>query len=550
MVNSKTSKASAEAQSAASDSTRENSFYDTPGTSIPTTPPPDGSSRTYSGKGKGKAPVRPLRPQPGSSKRKAIYIPDSEDEDDEDFKDAREQADLKLAIALQEQEYSDGNKRRKLDDDSSTADQPPSKGKNRRPDPFDESGDSLSEVSDLESVFNLVSDEKSAEESQQDAPEQPTRRPGRTRRGGPAGASTLGKRERKLLKHHPELKTMWSDLEAIPPIKYTPASQPQFISLQLKSYQLEGLDWMIKQEQTQWQGGLLGDEMGMGKTIQAVALIMSDYPQKDPTLVLAPPVALMQWSREIEDYTNGKLKVFVYHGSNPKVKKMTVKELRAYDVILISYNSLESLHRKETKGWGRGENIVKERSVVHAIEYHRCILDEAHSIKSRQTGSAKACFALNSKYKWCLSGTPVQNRIGEFFSLLRFLQVRPFAEYQCNNCTCASINWNMDGRHICIDCGHSASSHISIFNQELLKLIQSASRFERQDGLHRLHLITGRIMLRREKKNHVDSMVSTIELALPYLPSPLTRCRNFLPKRLLSITNSSERLSEISLRVS
>lgn len=56
----------------------------------------------------------------------------------------------------------------------------------------------------------------------------------------------------------------------------------------------------MAQEQTEYQGGLLGDEMGMGKTIQAVSLIMSDFPQRVPTLVLVPPVALMQWVAEIK----------------------------------------------------------------------------------------------------------------------------------------------------------------------------------------------------------------------------------------------------------
>lgn len=79
---------------------------------------------------------------------------------------------------------------------------------------------------------------------------------------------------------------MWTDLEAIPLIKPTQAGQPDTITRKLKSFQLEGLDWMTKQEKSQWKGGLLGDEMGMGKTIQAVSLIMSDYPAKDPTLVV------------------------------------------------------------------------------------------------------------------------------------------------------------------------------------------------------------------------------------------------------------------------
>lgn len=57
---------------------------------------------------------------------------------------------------------------------------------------------------------------------------------------------------------------------------------------------------MIQQEKSQWKGGLLGDEMGMGKTIQAVSLLMSDYPIGRPSLVVVPPVALMQWQSEIE----------------------------------------------------------------------------------------------------------------------------------------------------------------------------------------------------------------------------------------------------------
>ena len=79
---------------------------------------------------------------------------------------------------------------------------------------------------------------------------------------------------------------MWTDLEAVPLIRPMQAKQPDTITRKLKSFQLEGLDWMTKQEKSQWKGGLLGDEMGMGKTIQAVSLIMSDYPAKDPTLVV------------------------------------------------------------------------------------------------------------------------------------------------------------------------------------------------------------------------------------------------------------------------
>ncbi|GAB1191466.1 hypothetical protein APSETT444_000645 [Aspergillus pseudonomiae] len=99
---------------------------------------------------------------------------------------------------------------------------------------------------------------------------------------------------------------------------------------------LEGLNWMMRQERSQYKGGLLGDEMGMGKTIQAVSLLMSDYPVGQPSLVVVPPVALMQWQSEIKEYTNGQLKVLIYHNSNSKVKSLSENDLLAYDVIMIS----------------------------------------------------------------------------------------------------------------------------------------------------------------------------------------------------------------------
>lgn len=114
---------------------------------------------------------------------------------------------------------------------------------------------------------------------------------------------------------HPKLLTMWDDLGKVPVLEVQQAEQPNSITRRLKPFQLEGLSWMTRQEKTQYKGGLLGDEMGMGKTIQAVSLIMSDFPAKDPTLVVVPPVALMQWSNEIREYTDGKLKVLVYHGT-------------------------------------------------------------------------------------------------------------------------------------------------------------------------------------------------------------------------------------------
>lgn len=311
----------------------------------------------------------------------------------------------------------------------------------------------------------------------------------------------------RLESHHPEIKTMWTELEEKPVLKVGKAPQPTTISRQLKPFQLEGLAWMIAMEKLDWKGGLLGDEMGLGKTIQAVSLIMSDYPAKQPSLVLVPPVALMQWQQEIKSYTDGTLKTFVYHGTNQKTKGITVKDLKRYDVIMMSYNSLESMYRKQEKGFKRKNGIHKEDSVIHAIKFHRVILDEAHCIKTRSTMTAKACFALKTEYRWCLSGTPLQNRIGEFFSLIRFLNVRPFASYLCKQCPCSTLEWSMNEDNRCSHCKHAGMQHVSVFNQELLNPIQKfGNRGLGKEAFRKLRLMTDRIMLRRLKKDHTNAM--------------------------------------------
>ncbi|KAI0471892.1 DNA repair protein RAD16 [Xylariaceae sp. FL0804] len=311
----------------------------------------------------------------------------------------------------------------------------------------------------------------------------------------------------QLEKHHPVLKTMWQTLRNMPVLKAGKAEQPKTISRELKPFQLEGLAWMKAMEGREWQGGLLGDEMGLGKTIQAVSLIMSDYPAKEPTLVLVPPVALMQWMNEIQSYTDGKLQVEVFHGTNARAKNLTTKELKKLDVILMSYNSLESMYRRQVKGAKREGSTVLTKSRIHQIKFHRVILDEAHSIKTRTTMTAKACFALKAEYRWCLTGTPLQNRIGEFFSLLRFLNVKPFTSYFCKQCPCSTIEWDMNENSKCNHCDHYSMGHVSVFNQELLNPIQKEGRHGKgKVALEKLRLLTDRIMLRRLKKDNTDSM--------------------------------------------
>lgn len=317
---------------------------------------------------------------------------------------------------------------------------------------------------------------------------------------------------------HPDLTTIWIDLAGTRETEEGKESQPTRMIVKLLPFQLEGLRWMKRQEESaDYHGGILADvsllnltsqEMGMGKTIQMISLIVSSLDLTKPNLILCPAVALMQWKSELEKRTiPGLLNVLLHHGSNRATK---VAELEGFHVVLTTYAILEHGFRKQTYGTKEKGMLVKRSSLLHKVNWFRFILDEAHAIKDRYSSTARACFAINSERQWCLSGTPLQNRVGELFSLIRLMDLYPHSYYFCTRCPCKMQSWKFSDHIYCDECGHTGHQHFCYWNREILKPIQKfGSTGDGAFAFKKLASVLDKIMLRRTKIQRND------ELGLP-----------------------------------
>uniref|UniRef100_A0A0G4HBV9 Uncharacterized protein n=1 Tax=Chromera velia CCMP2878 TaxID=1169474 RepID=A0A0G4HBV9_9ALVE len=155
--------------------------------------------------------------------------------------------------------------------------------------------------------------------------------------------------------------------------------------------------------------------------------------------------------------------------------------------------------------------VSLKKSLLHSVKWQRIILDEAHRIKSRTTSTAKAVYSLQStRAKWCLTGTPLQNRVGELYSLVRFLRFHPYAFYFCNKkgCGCRSLHFRFEDNRYCLKCGHTRMSHFSYFNRKVVTPIKNygyagegkvAMTYLRNDVLEK-------ILLRRTKVERAEDV--------------------------------------------
>ena len=177
---------------------------------------------------------------------------------------------------------------------------------------------------------------------------------------------------------------------------------PNALSGTLRDYQLTGFKW-LKTLAHYNLGGILADDMGLGKTIQAICLLLSDVDERtQPSLVICPTSLVLNWQQELERFAPSLKVVIVTGGAQRRLALLD--DLSHYDVVLTSYDLLS-----------------KDIMAYERHEFHYCIADEAHYIKNKKTLKSMALRSLRSKVRFALTGTPIENRLSELWTLFDFI---------------------------------------------------------------------------------------------------------------------------------
>ena len=181
-----------------------------------------------------------------------------------------------------------------------------------------------------------------------------------------------------------------------------PVMAPAMFGAHLRPYQEQGLAW-LQFLREYGLGGILADDMGLGKTVQALAHILIEKSAgrlTHPVLVVAPTSVVPNWKAEAARFAP-QLRVHVSHGLK---RKESFGEIAASDLVLTTYALLP-----------------RDEQALLGQEFHLVILDEAQQIKNAQTRAARVVGQLRANHRLCLTGTPLENHLGELWSLFHFI---------------------------------------------------------------------------------------------------------------------------------
>ena len=205
------------------------------------------------------------------------------------------------------------------------------------------------------------------------------------------------------------LTTMLTQLNDKSCLALTP--DPAQLQGHLRDYQKRGLSWLHYLENL-GLNGCLADDMGLGKTIQVIARLVQEREESaqygglriPPTLLIAPTSVVGNWYHELHKFAP-HLRAVVHHGGDRSPDAKAFKALcRDHDVVITSF----TLARKDAK-------------LLEGVTWHRIVLDEAQNIKNPKTAQTKAILKLNANHRLALTGTPVENRLMDLWSIFNFL---------------------------------------------------------------------------------------------------------------------------------
>ncbi len=185
-----------------------------------------------------------------------------------------------------------------------------------------------------------------------------------------------------------------------------PIDNPLQLQGTLREYQKRGVSWIQYLEQL-GLNGCLADDMGLGKSLQVIALLVLEKEatqQKLPTLLIAPTSVVGNWQKEIEKFAPHLLSLIHHGNKRSQDDKEFIAASLQHDIVITSF----TLARKDAK-------------LLKSITWQRIVLDEAQNIKNPKAAQTKAILKLPAKHRLALTGTPVENRLLDLWSIFNFL---------------------------------------------------------------------------------------------------------------------------------
>ena len=173
---------------------------------------------------------------------------------------------------------------------------------------------------------------------------------------------------------------------------------PKTLQAELRDYQLDGFRWMSRL--AYWgAGACLADDMGLGKTVQTIALLLSRA-QEGPSLVVMPTSVLINWQNELQRFAPTLNPIILRQASD---RRAAIDNAGNNDIVLATYGLLPS-----------------EEETLSSKQWNIVVLDEAHTIKNKETKTSKVAMRLDAGFRLLLTGTPLQNHLSEIWNLFQF----------------------------------------------------------------------------------------------------------------------------------